>query len=267
MLKFVFAVFFFILYFGHISSAKTIFISDIDDTIKRSHVLDRSDSIFIARRIDYAFTGMSTLYNLTKPDSLFYISNAPVKLMGKSHSEFLKYNLFPAGKLFLRMGFEDNFKESTITDLINTEKPDTVLLVGDNGEEDTLIYNAIVEKFKLSPIRFFTFIRENYPTQVHTTNEVGRKLEDGQIGFITAGELAVQMSVQKLLTKENALKAIYSTLNPEKEIALEEVDREIFLPYWLACSFHKLEKLPSLFQQEELAQKLWQKTIHRCREN
>jgi hypothetical protein len=267
MLKFIFTTFAFSIYIGQFASAKTIFISDIDDTIKRSHVLDKSDAIFIANKVDYAFTGMSTLYNLIKTDSLFYVTNAPEKLMYRNHSDFLQYNLFPAGKLLLRPGFEDNFKETTITKLILDEKPDQVILIGDNGEQDTLIYAKIIEKFKSKPIQFFTFIREDYPTIPHTTDEVGRKLEDGQVSFITAGELAVKMSVLNILTKDSALKAIYSTLNPSKEISLDEVDSEIFLPYWMACAFHKFEKLPALFEQEELANLLWTKSKHRCREN
>lgn len=249
------------------AEAKTILISDIDDTLKRSHVLDKSDALLNSQRSNISFAGMSTLLNLIKTDRFFYVSNAPKLLMGDSHSDFLRYNLYPAGKLHLRGSFENDFKVRIISEIIQSEKPDQVILIGDNGENDTLFYAKIENKFKATDIHFFTFIRHAYPQSQFDFEKEGRPPENNQTLFITSGELAVFLMQRGFLNHESLLKVMSASLTPETEVSLEDTDPEIFLPLWMNCSFHTLPNLPESLNNEPVAIELWQKTQYRCHEN
>ena len=74
------------------AKSKILFISDVDDTIKISHVRSKADSASNAFFNYKSFLGMSKLYQLVSkaPDvNIFYVSNAPSFLMNSNHKKFL----------------------------------------------------------------------------------------------------------------------------------------------------------------------------------
>ena len=139
-----------------LAGAQIAVISDIDDTIKVSHVLDRSDSVSNAFRTHNVFRGMPQLYQLLAssfPEAeFFYLTNAPRVLMEDSHSRFLRQNQFPRGHLLLRESLSDSeHKIRTIRRILSRPGWRAVILIGDNGERDPQIYAQAVKEFPKLP--------------------------------------------------------------------------------------------------------------------
>ena len=77
---------------------KVLLVSDIDDTIKVSHVLGTTQKFLRALDVTTAFTGMSIFYQLIVDENpntttVVYISNAPhdikgIEIMKLSHEKF-----------------------------------------------------------------------------------------------------------------------------------------------------------------------------------
>ncbi len=129
--------------------AKTLIVSDIDDTIKMSDILGSKIKIaYKAFAKGQAFSGMSELYQnlMTKDSKIFYISGSP-GYMKKKVENFLSSNEFPQFEnIILRKSLSDDiyyYKYGAITKLLNEEKPDKVLFIGDDTEYDPEIFEQI----------------------------------------------------------------------------------------------------------------------------
>jgi phosphatidate phosphatase APP1 len=134
------------------SYAKTLVVSDIDDTIKLTDVLNTNTEIVInALFSKKAFSGMSALYREFDKNkaSIHYVSGSPTvikNIIGK----FMGFNVFPqAQNLNLRANKVESYdhKIASISRLIETENPDEIILIGDDGEKDPEIYDAISKKY------------------------------------------------------------------------------------------------------------------------
>lgn len=68
------------------SLAQALVVTHIDDTIKNTHVLDRSEAVYNSFHINNSFKGLPEVYQaikLTHPDSQFaYVSN-PIKIISQ----------------------------------------------------------------------------------------------------------------------------------------------------------------------------------------
>lgn len=201
---------------------KILLISDIDDTIKASHVLDKASMVGRVGNITVRFSGMAQLYQLIvneNPSStkIIYLSNAPKDIVGIPalqyiHQTFLSYNRFPPGAVDLRENiFEQNHKIKELRRVISAEKPDVVIMVGDNGEQDAEIYRQASVDFQKLPIKMVSFIHQIYSvrpgiiSQLLSTNyfsEIGKKLEKDQVGFVTPVEIALELNQRGLLNDE-----------------------------------------------------------------
>lgn len=158
------------LLFSGVLQAKTIVISDIDDTLKRVHV--RSTSRKLASFFDTKskFLGMSDLYQhlnqAGKPPAFFYVSGAVEFTMKKQHKAFLKKSGFPAGEIYLRESLSEKtpvFKVRKITEIINSTRPQTLVFFGDNGEKDEEVLNTLMTQ---NPqIEIIGFIHQTYAAQ------------------------------------------------------------------------------------------------------
>lgn len=218
------------------AQAKTILISDIDDTIKNSHVLDKSDSFFNADKFENAVLGMSELYKAAKDTDtdlkLFYVTNAPKSLMAESHKAFLSLNKFPRGALRLRDSiFQSDFKITEIRKILKDEKPEFVILIGDNGEKDVYFYEQIAREHP--SIQFVTYIRQAYAT--FDREDTGAPLRPGQTGFITALDLALHFRKEGFVAPNIATDfmrdfiSVYATENEMND------DGPQAIPSWVDC--------------------------------
>lgn len=245
-------------------SARTLIVSDIDDTLKISHVRDLVDQVYYAPRTQCRFQGMSELYNLLveemKEPSIVYLTNAPKRLMEIPHLLFLSYGGFPEGEVHFReQEPADTFKTVRLRALVQQYNPDLVILVGDNGQEDTLHYARIANEFPRT--KFVTFIH-----MVYATNDVvtpGRILEDRQIGFVTPVEIALVLQDMKLLEKS----AVIPFVNHTGTSLLAEINpgyyEPQFFPYWMRCQGFEWPSL-SRGQLSPVAQGVYDLLKHRC---
>jgi phosphatidate phosphatase APP1 len=135
------------------TEAKTLIISDIDDTVKMTDVLGKTSKVvFNGVFRTKAFSGMSELYQqlVKENDVIYYVSGSP-KIIRIRVDEFLEENNFPQKKnLILKDKTSDDtvkFKLSAIKKILEQVKPDKLIMIGDDGEHDPEIYNKIAEEY------------------------------------------------------------------------------------------------------------------------
>lgn len=212
--------------------AKTIVISDIDDTLKMAHVKAVGGALSRAFMTKITFAGMPDLLNeiakQKKVESFYYLSNAPEFVMKRSHTKFISVNKYPMGKIILRSTeSKEDHKIINIKKIIETEKPDEVIFFGDNGERDSSIYREAMDLYP--EIKFNTFIHYVYPNAI----------EANQTAFVTALEPLLALINDGVLSLTSLLTA--SKLSTA--IALEG-ERETFkvqyFPEFLDCSGFQL---------------------------
>lgn len=223
---------------------KTIIISDIDDTLKMTHVNSSVDRIDEALKIDNVFYLMPDLLRQAKADKVFYVSNAPQSVMGNAHRRFLAHNQFPEGEVHLRPGiWSPKDKKPVLREIINRELPSIVILLGDNAEQDPEFYAQIQTEYP--GIRFITFIRWAYAPSTASS------IKSGQIPFVSAGEIALHLDQRKLFNSDQVLGlVILSATN-------------LSLPAWLNCIGH-VPILPVREGMQEWTNKLRTAVNDRC---
>lgn len=133
-------------------SAKTLIVSDVDDTVKVTDVLNKRNMVYNALFSKAEFSGMSELYremNLTDT-TFFYVSGSP-KLLEEKVGDFLEFNKFPQkANLILKQGVKTHtydYKVEAITNLIKKMNPDKIILIGDDTEYDPEVYETISKIF------------------------------------------------------------------------------------------------------------------------
>ncbi len=216
-------IIFFISFLSLVAFAATpkrvLLISDIDDTIKSSHVLSKVGVAARVTNMTVRFSGMAQLYQLIVNENpgttkIVYLSNAPEEVLGIPvlqylHQTFLSFNRFPPGEVDLRESiFEKDHKIKEIRRLLTNEKPDVVIMIGDNGENDAAIYRQATLEFANKGITMVSFIHQLYSTKLgfidsvigtNSFSEIGKKLKQDQTGFVTPVEIALQLNQQRLL--------------------------------------------------------------------
>lgn len=136
-------------------------ISDVDDTIKVSHVRDRQA---LLRKTFYepfqAVDGMAAVYRAwaTSGASFHYVSASPWQLY-EPLAEFAATNGFPAGSWHMKQfrvkdgsflalfDSPENYKPGVIEPMLRQFPKRRFILVGDSGECDPEIYGAVARKF------------------------------------------------------------------------------------------------------------------------
>jgi len=138
---------------------KNLIVSDIDDTIKASHVLQTTgfkqvvSSIFKGHYYEYEpIPGMSELYQkLDGPETLIlYLTSTPFQL-SPFLLKFLRDNRFPEGPVFPRwLGYRRfTHKFRVLFKILSQVDQQKVYLLGDSGEQDLQIYRRISETERL----------------------------------------------------------------------------------------------------------------------
>jgi phosphatidate phosphatase APP1 len=136
-------------------------ISDIDDTVKITHVTDRARMLAATFLDDFAAVpGMSTLYRTWADSgaSLHFVSSSPWHLY-EPLAEHLQQASFPTATLSLKTirlkdrSFLDLFRPGSRTKppilraLIAQYPRRRFVLVGDSGEEDPEVYAGLMRAF------------------------------------------------------------------------------------------------------------------------
>jgi len=230
-------------------SAKVLLISDIDDTIKVSHVLSPMKYL---RSVDGStpFTGMAQLYQLIlnknpQTTQIAYLSNAPqeiggFEIMRLSHENFLEQNKFPQGQLLLRQSLEDqNHKINSIRKLVKEISPEVLILVGDNGERDAEIYAQAQQELLPLNIETHIYIHQLYSSQ--GWYQKGSRLQAGELGFVTPFEIALDLKKYNLISHDS-MQWLYKNVMPyilSEEVLKMSVGKPVSFPYFKDCSDFK----------------------------
>lgn len=137
-------------------------ISDIDDTIKVSNVLDKKE---LARntflRLYNPVPGMSALYQrwVSKGAVFHYVSGSPWQLY-EPLSDFMQKNGFPQGSFHLKylrlkdwsmieflISDQEAYKIGHLQNIVGRFPQRRFILVGDSGEKDPEIYARIAKQY------------------------------------------------------------------------------------------------------------------------
>ncbi|WP_413575803.1 phosphatase domain-containing protein [Bdellovibrio sp. HCB290] len=224
-----------ILLVASFSEAKTLVISDIDDTIKVSNILSKSRSAGSFFDDDSRFVGMAEVYQALQnqiPDIEFhYVSLAPKALMQEQHSDFLTENSFPVTKLHMNSGIKQDpeLKQKVIRALLKYEHPDLVIYFGDNGQFDTIVYDQMTKEFPQIPS--VSYIREAYSR----LGDSQYPTMPGQIGFVTSVEVTLDLISKQILplsSYKNIQDIVYDRLL--KDDGHENFGPMVF-PHWQDC--------------------------------
>ena len=145
-------------------------ISDIDDTIKVSNVLDRDELLmntFVRPfRPVPGMAGVYCAWATNNGAAFHYVSGSPWQLY-RPLADFVQSNGFPAGSFHLKQfrvkdeTFLDLFtkpevyKSTVIEPLLKRFPERRFILVGDSGERDPEIYGALARKFPGQVRRIF----------------------------------------------------------------------------------------------------------------
>lgn len=208
--------------------AKTVVISDIDDTLKMSHVTSIRGMAGRAFLTGITFKGMPELLReiakVKDVEGFYYLSAAPAFLMKKSHQKFLTENNYPMGTMILR---DDEPKAThklvNIRKILNKENPDQVIMLGDNGEQDSDIYKTISEEFPR--VQFHTFIHYVYPNAIN----------GGQHAFATSLEVLLTLIDESILKLPSLVLANKMALEIASEENTGRFDVQYF-PHFMDCS-------------------------------
>lgn len=224
------------LFVGFSANAGTILISDIDDTIKVSHVRSVSGVLRNMRKINKRFVGMPEVYAYlqnVKGVEINYVSNAFQGSMAELHKAFLARNGFPVAGAYFRT-LRTN-KDLIIPEVIKSKKPDRVILVGDDGQQDPWTYQRVTTAAEFSNVGFVTFIHEIYGIQHDAYPGRG-----GRYGYITSVELVMGLLNEGILNFDDVTVLVPELLRLIQEnLALDDEtleDGPETFPKWLYCA-------------------------------
>lgn len=243
------------------TQAKTLLISDIDDTIKIAHIRSFKGKLANAFRTSNIFKGMSKLYKDIQRDGdaeIVYLTNAPQSIMGYSHRKLLRTGNFPAGTLLMRQSGVSSMdhKRIALNNLMKEQNPDTVILFGDNGEHDIRFYNNI--KIKYPNIKFITFIRIAYDLDPKHTPI------NGQYGFISPFEVATKLHEENILTTQTVDEFIEDHALAFLKDKKKKVKGKTYLPKWMGCKGHSSKRTLANYDHP-LTTSLMRKVQKTCR--
>ncbi|CAO3650278.1 unnamed protein product [Cunninghamella echinulata] len=206
-------------------------ISDIDDTIKVTDILDGKDAILHNTffRKSKEVPGMSSVYQSfsNRGMKVHYVSNSPWQVY-PALQNFLVDHQFPKGSIHLRMistqglilGKPGKHKYDTIINIIKDFPERKFILIGDSGEIDPELYAKVYHEYPQQVIKIFIHdvTSERAKQADRQTALRGESLYDGVKKFISkeAPKLGRSMS-----STEKAMEAALHSDIPNDQQVLD----------------------------------------------
>lgn len=198
-----------------------VIVTDVDDTIKVSHILDPIGKVIRFFQDPVAFAGMSTLYhslldqaNQQGRDHGFAVVSGTPFILGFSVWNFLSEFRFPdPGFLATRpIGKETyDFKSDEIAKLLDQQSLDEadILMIGDDTEHDHAAY--MFAKKNVADLRKMN-------TQVFIRRVSGQAVNAGEtFAFDSAADIAVVQFANGRLS-ESALAKVFAEIETEQRL-------------------------------------------------
>jgi hypothetical protein len=225
-----------------------VIVSDVDDTVKVTHVLYRPDAVRNAVASNVGFAGMPQLYREllgphSSPERLEFVSGSPRLILSHKVKEFLEEASFPAHKLTLRDRVRSayQYKEGLLRAMYK-DSQDKFILIGDDTECDPLVY------------RDFAHSKPSQVLAIYIHRITGGPLPEGSIPFGTAYDIALQEYKAGRLSEEKAAVVGAAVLASQGAS---------FLPKFQVCPQEdKNQDLPALLG--ELENKIYNKMVNAC---
>jgi len=246
-----------------------LLISDIDDTLKATHVLDRDDLLINGVTVGQSFEGASDLFNIWSSfpgRQVKYVSGVLSDILGsdilaKTSQAFLVKYKFPKGEFFSRPSIFEGllqYKVETISKILQAEDPSLeIILIGDNGQLDPDVFFEVGAAFPKRKI--YSFVH-----QVYDSPESAPNYSD-QIGWLTAADLGVSMFARGWISEQDLSKILVDIrIRFESDNGFESV-----IPKWVNCrDFWKAYRRPSVKFSDpkniELTQEIESLYSNRC---
>lgn len=246
---------------------EAILVSDLDDTIKVSHVLDVDSVLANTVQVNNSFLGMAELYHSLvqekKADKIVYLSSAPNLLMKQLHKKFVARSGFPSGTLLLSLNISNrNHKITALRKIIAEDKPRELILVGDNGERDVEIYHQL--KTENPELKITTYIHQAY-SQIGYERNFGKLLEKDQIGWATSIDLAAQFVATGQLSLES-YETLVEKIVPRALVENDYIKRgeSMMFPAWFDCRDYVTTSLPTTPKIQSLVVSFEKRLSDRC---
>lgn len=215
-------------------------ISDLDDTIKITHVGDNSDTVLNSIFREKLFAGTSPFFQeLISPNQNFYIVSGSPKFLKSRIEDVLEDNHMPKAEIILKSrddGATNEYKIRNIKKIINSTQGNFILL-GDDTEYDPQVLLTIKNEFPERVIG--TYIRSIR----------GKKMDLPLQSFLTVYEVA-NYEVQAKRLDKSALAEIEKTILNTNE--------KLIIPNFVSCAL-----LPEL--KEQMSQFLADKISDICK--
>jgi uncharacterized protein DUF2183 len=179
------------------SRPAVLLISDVDDTVKITHVTRRLRAAVrgLVRRSVYG--GMAVLYREMNP-SLVFISASPLFLEGRLRRTLVQRGGFPAAHFILRDWWSERdvaaFKQAHIEATCRAGHL-PVVLVGDDTERDPEVFLNAASRQTVGRV-IAIYIRQN----------LGRPLPDGVVPFRSAFDIALHEHLGGRLSVASSLR-------------------------------------------------------------
>lgn len=208
------------------SYAKTLVIADIDDTLRVTNRLYASytEQLSNIADMDMPFSGMKELMvSLDQSGAKIYYLTAAVQPLTEFGEDFLEENHFPQDHRFVfKMWWEETeaYKVKNIRELIQKESPDTVILIGDNGEKDSAAYGRIQAEFA------------NTHVYIHWLYKGGSSatIPESQVAYITAAEIVADLEHNQVYTSTQGREVMTKVLSDL--VSGQQLAQYLVLPYW-----------------------------------
>lgn len=223
------------------SSSKLFLVSDIDDTLKRTHRLSSTGMLKKGMRSRNAFAGMSELYRsfcssgldcaqskelswnyqacIRNPHrQVAYVTSAISKLQWFS-CLFLVRSQFPLGLYMGRShGSALEHKTKCFFQLAEDFQSHDFIFVGDNGEDDPKAFELVEKKFRANGRRVCSFVHAVYD----------KTIPSGQIPFLTSVDLGLHFFARGWIEEADLKRVVDHVIS-----AIHENSRKL-LPRWVS---------------------------------
>ena len=232
-------------------AAKNLLISDIDDTIKKTGI-HSNGVIANAAGTTNEFAGMSILYNSYARNNgasgkVEYLTAAP-EMVDNLGISFLREAGFPPGRGTIadfvvsgrnpQMESSGEFKARKLIEIYLREKPGSMILVGDNGEQDIDAYSGLMKYVAdhNGTTKVYSFIH-------HVYEAMGKAIPSGHIPFVTSADMAVQFANHGWI-KEDGLTRVLGEI--EYDSGAKQFAKEVVPAFMECASFNAWPELSSV---------------------
>lgn len=216
----------FVLFVSFTANAKTLVVVDVDDTLRVTNRLYGSYTEQLDNVLDMEmpFSGMKELMlAFNGQDASIYYLTAAIDPFNELGLAFLEHNLFPQRSHFIYKPWwadTEDYKVSEVLNLIQKENPDTIILIGDNGEKDPAAYGRIQSMFPHTQVFIHHLYKGGYSAEIPSQ----------QVGYVTTAEVAAYLEERGVFTTYQShyvMRAVQSDLHSNSMLK-----HYLVLPYW-----------------------------------